>query len=125
MAVDIQEQYEGQLLVVMIHGAFTREDYRSFTLHAKSLIDRFGRIRTLFDLRDFADGQTAASWESVKLDLRHLANIEAVAIVVDRRYESWTNSFCRPFAEARIRYFDRGATEQARQWVAAGLPVHA
>jgi hypothetical protein len=59
----------------------------------------------------------AAFWADIKLDLKHFADIERLAIVGDKKWEKGISVFCRPFTTAKIRCFDRAALEEARAWL--------
>ena len=50
-------------------------------------------------------------------------DIERLAFVGDRSSEDGMAAFYKPFAATRIRYFDEDKTEEARQWIYAGLCV--
>ena len=68
---------------------------------------------------DFHGWNAGALWDDLKFDLKHFSDIERLAIVGDKAWEKGMSVFCRPFTTATIRYFDRSAIEDARQWVAA------
>ena len=49
MSVTTEEQIEGKVLTVHVSGKLSREDYRTFVPEADRMIEKYGKIRVLFD----------------------------------------------------------------------------
>jgi hypothetical protein len=118
MAIDVKEQDGGRILQVHVMGRLTRDDYARFVPEVERVIGKHGRIRVLFDMRDFHGWTAGALWEDLKFDLKHFRDIERLALVGERRWEQGMAAFCRPFTTAAIRYFDRADADDAHRWVA-------
>jgi hypothetical protein len=73
----------------------------------------------LFEMTDFHGWEAAALWDDMKFDLKHLSDIERLAVLGDKQWEKGMSVFCRPFTAAKIRHFDRAAIEEARTWLAS------
>ena len=123
MSIELIEGHDGKILTVRVSGKLTADDYHEFVPEAERLIASHGKIRVLFDMRDFHGWSLAALWEDVKFDLKHFRHIERLALVGDRTWEKWMATFCRPFTSADVRYFDQSEAAQAKQWIEEDLIV--
>jgi hypothetical protein len=121
MAIDFQEEAGGMLLIISVTGKLTREDYKSFVPKVEELIRKFGKIRVVFEMRDFHGWDAGALWEDIKFDIRHFSDIESLALVGDKKWEKGMNIFCKPFTKAQIKYFDLTEIYKAYEWIRAGL----
>lgn len=81
MSVDITEEHDGKVvLTIKASAKLTRDDYSRFVPQMERLIDRHGKIRVVFDMRDFHGWDLAALWEDIKFDLKHFKDIERLAM---------------------------------------------
>lgn len=121
MAVELIKDHDGKVLTIRTIGKLTAEDYHQFVPQTEQLINKHGKIRVLFDMREFHGWSMAALWEDIKFDIKHFKDIERLAMIGDRKWEKWMATFCRPFTSAEIRYFDQSEAEQAHPWLCEGL----
>jgi hypothetical protein len=119
MAIELKESDGGRLLEVHLHGKLSRKDYERLVPETDRLIEQFGKIRVLLDMTDFHGWSVGALWEDLKFDLRHFSDIERLAMVGEKKWQKGMSRFCRPFTTAKIRYFDHGNLDAARQWAEA------
>jgi hypothetical protein len=117
MPVQLQEIDDGSILEVRVTGKLVHEDYQGFVPEFDRLVKRHGKIRLLFEMSDFHGWELQAAWDDLKLGVKHVADIERIAMVGDKRWEKWMAAFCRPFTKAKIRYFKSDAFDQARNWL--------
>lgn len=117
MAIKLSEKNGGKVLEVEISGKLTHDDYQHFVPKFEQMVKQHGKIRVLFEMIDFHGWECAALWDDVKFDLKHFSDIERLAMAGDRKWEKGMSVFCRPFTTAQIRYFDRAAIDEARQWL--------
>lgn len=117
MPIRFAERNGGWILHVHAGGRLTHEDYRRFVPEFERLVRQFGKIRILFEMKDFRGWKTAALWDDVKLDLKHFADIERLAMVGSKKWQKWMSVFCRPFTSAEIRYFDHKDIGKAQAWL--------
>lgn len=117
MAVQLNEKDRGEVLEVHVTGKLSASDYRQLVPVFERLVEKNGKIKVLFDMRDFHGWEAGALWEDIKFDLKHFADIDRLAMVGEKRWQKGMSQFCRPFTTAKIRYFDHAAVEEARAWV--------
>ena len=117
MAIQLNETEGGKVVEVQVTGRLDRGEYEQFVPRFEQLIKQHGKLRLLFEMVDFDGWDAGALWEDIKFDLKHLSDIERLAMVGDKKWEQGMSVFCRPFTTAKIRYFDRPAIEEARAWL--------
>ncbi len=118
MATKLSEKNGGRVLEIQVSGKLTHEDYGHFVPEFERLVKEHGKIRVLFEMIDFHGWEFAALWDDIKIDAKHSAHIERLAMVGDKAWEKGMSVFCRPFTTAKIRYFDHAAITEARAWIA-------
>lgn len=116
MAIIFEEKDGGKVLEVHVSGKLEKSDYERFAPEVDRLVDRHGKIRVLFDMVDFHGWSTGAMLEDIKFAARHFSDIERLAVAGEKKWQKGMTRFCRPFTRAKIRYFDRSALPEARQW---------
>lgn len=116
MPIQIEEEHAGRSVAVRVSGRLVEDDYKHFVPKVDRLVQRYGKLRLLFDLTDFHGWEAGALWDEVKLDMKHFADIERLAIVGDRQWEREMTTFFKPFTQATIRYFDVVDEAEARKW---------
>lgn len=117
MTIKFDAKADSKILEVQVSGKLAHEDYQHFVPEFERLVKQHGKIRLLFEMVDFHGWDTAALWDDIKFDLKHLSDIERLAMVGDRKWEKGMSVFCRPFTTARIRYFDHESIDEARTWL--------
>jgi hypothetical protein len=126
MAVEIHKGRSADVIHVIVTGKLAKEDYGVFGPEVEAMIKEHGKIRILFDMRDFHGWSAGALWEDVKFDFKHFSDIELLAVVGEKKWQKGMTTFCKPFTTASIRYFDREHLDEAHAWLETqGRPAHA
>jgi hypothetical protein len=115
--ITLQETNGGKVLEVQMTGKLDKVDYEYFVPAVERLVKQHGKIRILVEMRDFHGWTAGALWEDIKFDAQHMGDIERIAMVGETKWQQGMSIFCKPFTAAKIRYFDRGAIDEARAWL--------
>jgi len=118
MSLQIMENNSGNILQLDVSGKFVATDFQTLESTFQRLVKQYGKIRVLLRMHDFHGWEPVAFWDEVKFDLKHLSEIERLAIVGDKQWEKFLGVFGRPFTTAEIRYFDESALPAAGEWLA-------
>ncbi|MEX0716822.1 MAG: STAS/SEC14 domain-containing protein [Planctomycetaceae bacterium] len=121
MPITLQEEASGKVLRADLSGKLEKKDYERFAPEVDRLVREEGRIRILVRMRDFHGWTLGGLWEDIKFDWKHGSDIERVALVGEKKWESGMASFCKPFTKASIRYFDQAQLAEAETWINEGL----
>ena len=118
MPIQVKEENGGKLVAFQVIGKLVKADYERFVPELDRLIRQHGKLCLLFELTDFHGWEAGALWDEIKLDIKHFADIERLAVVGDKRWEHEMVTFYRPFTKATIRYFDHDiAVTEVRKWL--------
>jgi len=117
MAVQVNEENDGKVLVIHVSGKLTAEDYERFIPEVERLVEKRGKLRMLFEMHDFHGWKAAALWEDTKFAVKHYHDIERLAVVGEKKWQKGMTTFCRPFTKAEIRYFEHSRADEARAWL--------
>lgn len=116
MTIELNENTEQHLLEVKASGKLSAEDYHDFEPAVDRLIDA-GKIKILFEMQDFKGWEMGAVWEDTKFAVKHCRDVEKIAMIGEKHWEKWMATLCKPFTMSKIKYFDAGQRDQARQWL--------
>ena len=117
MPIQLNEENSGKVLILHISGKVVKADYEHFVHEFERLFRQHGRLRVLFDMTDFQGWDAGATWEDIKFDIKHFADIERLAMVGDKKWQHGMATFFKPFTKATIRYFDHTDIAGARKWL--------
>ena len=115
--ITLQETMGGKVLEVHMSGKLTKQDYEHFVPTVERLLQEHGKIRLLVEMHEFHGWTAGALWQDIKFDAKHFSDIERIAMVGETKWQQGMSVFCKPFTGAKVRYFDRGAIEEARLWL--------
>jgi hypothetical protein len=119
MAIQLNEENNGKLLIIHVSGKLVKADYEQFVPEVDRLVRLHGKLRMLFDMTDFHGWEASAAWEDFKFGIKHFSNIERLAMVGEKQWQHGMATFCKPFTEAEVRYFDHADTAEAGKWLRA------
>ncbi|QDT15728.1 SpoIIAA family protein [Alienimonas californiensis] len=120
MSYHVTEDPDGNVLEVRVSGTLSAEAYDRFVPQTEALIEKYGKVRMLVELRDFHGWDAGALWKDVKFDLKHFNDLERLAIVGDSKWEKGMSAFCKPFTTATVKYFDTSELAAAKAWIREG-----
>jgi hypothetical protein len=116
-AVTLKETHGGKVLEVQLTGKLAREDYEHFAPVVERLVKDHGKICLLVEMHDFHGWTVGGLWRDFDFEAKHFGDIERLAIVGETKWQHGMAVFCKPYTSAKIRYFDRPAINQAREWL--------
>ena len=117
MPIQLNEENEGQVLVIHVSGKLTKKDYEYFVPEFERLVRTHGKLRVLFDMTGFHGWEVGALWEDAKFAIHHFSGIERLAMVGEKRWQHGMEVFCKPFTKAMIEYYDHADAAAARKWL--------
>lgn len=105
---------------IHVSRTLTADDYQALVPELQRLIEEHGKIRLIWDMKNFEGWQPGALWQDAKFDLRHNDDVERIAMVGEARWENLMTQLMKPFAKAKVKYFDQAAYEDAQRWIQKG-----
>ncbi|MDI1314755.1 STAS/SEC14 domain-containing protein [Prosthecobacter sp.] len=118
MPIQLKEESDGNVVVVHVSGKLVTEDYEHFVPEFERLVGVHGKLRVLFDMKEFHGWTSGAVWQDTKFALHHFSDIERLAMIGDKKWQAGMATFCKPFTKAAVEYFDHAHEAEARAWLA-------
>ncbi len=92
------------------------EDYKTFVPQVDEAISA-GKNNLLAWFHDFKGWDLHALWDDSEFASGHCTKIHRIALVGENKWEEWMAKACKPFTEAKIRYFPASDIDAAWQWL--------
>ena len=106
---------EDNLIAIRASGKLSHEDYQNFLPQLEKEIESLGKVSVLFELEDFTGWDLEAAKDDFVFGIKHLNDIDRMAIVGEKIWQRWMVSMAEPFGE--IKYFDREKLQEAWEWL--------
>lgn len=117
MSIQLHEENGGRLIIVQVSGTLVKADYEKFVPEFERLVREHGKLRLLFDMTGFHGWELSAAWEDLKFGVKHLSDIERLAMIGEKKWQQGMAVFSKPFTKAQVRYFDHNDAAEARRWI--------
>jgi hypothetical protein len=120
MPTKIAEEDGGKTLVVHVSGTLTRTEYEHFVSMFERHVEKYGKLRLLFDMSGFTGWEPRVVWEDIKFGMKHSDDVERLAIVGAEEWQHALASIFKPFTKATVKYFDYSSVVvDAKTWLEA------
>ena len=117
MGVTIQQE-EGNLWVVRITGLLKKSEMDAALAAEARKWGPGARIKALIIVEDFEGFERGADWGDITFLVKHDHQIDKLAIVADRKWESDMLTFAGAgFRQGQVRFFPQNQLAQARAWL--------
>ena len=118
--IESMETGSPSIMGFRLSGKLNDEDQKSVVPAVEKAIAAEGKVRLIAAFCDFHGWDIHAAWDDLKFGLSHYSDFERIAMVGDRRWESWLAVLCRPFTKASVKYFNTSDAGLAWAWVREG-----
>lgn len=120
MGVIMTERDNGKTLVCKVTGKLDKEDYDVMLPLIEATLREHKKINMLIELHQFEGWTAGALWEDIKFDLRHLNDINRLAVWGERKWEENLTKFTNAFTTAKVKFFEQEELEDAMEWISEG-----
>jgi hypothetical protein len=117
MPIQLSEEDGGKVLVVRAVGKLVKADYLPFVAEFERRVQKPRKQHVLFDMTGLQGWDAGAAWEDLKLDVKHFADIDRLAMIGDKKWQHGMAIAFKPFTKAATRYFDETESAEARKWL--------
>ena len=112
---------EGNLFALRAHGDITIKDYdyvyQQLIPKLEELIEKYGKINCLIDLRE-VDSVSSESWlEELKLSFKYRGNCRRIAIIGKKTWMDEFIAIIMHILNADCEFFDSSDESKAWDWV--------
>lgn len=117
MAIQIDHQPDNNALRILATGQLTSDDYEKWVPELEKILKEYGKLKVLFEMRDFHGWDAGGLWEDIKFDAKHRNDVERLALVGERPWQKMMAPVCKPFTNAEVRAFTPAELSEAQRWI--------
>ena len=114
---------DANLAGVTLSDTLTEEDYEAFTSLLEDHFESNITTRVLIVMDDVDDWSPDERWEDLAFDVRHLSDVDKVAIVGDDLWERWLDKTEVLFPMSTIQTYEAADEEEALSWIRGDMDV--
>ncbi len=111
------------LLSVELSDTLTEEDYESLVSTLEDHLRQHTTTRVLFVMDDVEGWEPEERWADLAFDIRHLRDLDKVAIVGDDVWETWLDKMEELFPLSVVQTYPSEDREEAVAWIRGDMEV--
>ena len=111
------------LFGVELSGTLTKEDHDVLASELRNHLEQHTTTRALFVMDDVNDWEPDERWKDLAFDIRHLRDLDKVAIVGDDLWETWLEKVELLFPMSTIQTYAAEDREEAVEWLRGDMEV--
>lgn len=100
------------------------KDYEKIHPFIHNIIKTGKKVRWYFEMDDGSSIDSIGFWEDGTIEINygnmnftHSDDIETIAIVGEKKWEKCMQAIMKPFANAKLKYFELSDKAQAKEWI--------
>jgi hypothetical protein len=114
--VTVMPGSEGNVLGVQMISTIHKGDYAELVPKVEALVQQYDDVRMLCDLGEFKTAAADAWLADLKFGQEFHSKVSKMAIVGDKRWESWVTKLAAPFYAKEAQYFHTADMAAAWSW---------
>jgi len=111
------------IAAIELSGTLTEDDHEEIRGHLENVLEDHITTRAVFVLDDVEGWEPDELWEDWAFDIRHVHDLDKVAIVSDDPWDRWVEKVELLFPAAHIRTFADDAQDEALEWIRGDMDV--
>ena len=101
----------------------TEDDYEDFVSELRHELEAHTTTRLVLDIDDVDGWEPEEQWEEMALDIRHVQDLDKVAVVGDDLWEPLMDKIELLFPMSQIQVYDDADREEALSWIRGEMDV--
>ncbi len=106
-----------KVLGAKLSRKLTDNDYKEFVTEVEKIISDRGTVRLLMIVNYPQEFDLKAAWDDLIFWIKHINNIERIAIVGQKEWEKWLEFLEHPFIKTEVRYYNISQLQEAWDWL--------
>ena len=111
------------LFGIAFRDTLTEEDHDVFASTLADHLKEHTTTRVVITMDDVDDWQPEEAWEELAFDIRHLNDLDKVAVVGDDLWDPWLDKVEELFPMSVIQTYDVEDEEEALEWLRGDMGV--
>ena len=108
---------------IELSGTPTEEDYDTLASTLTDHLEQHTTTRVLFVMKNVDDWEPREHWEELVLDIRHLRDLDKVAVVGDDLRETEVETIEELFPMSMVQTYELGDRDEALDWLRGDMAV--
>ena len=113
----MEEASQGDCLAYQVIGDVTQEDYQVIEADMDALLATHDEMRLLLDMTQFRWEKVNAWDDDLRFGRKYHHVIKRLAIVGDKKWQSWLAKLSKPFFAQDARFFHPDEMDKALDWL--------
>lgn len=106
-----------------LEDTLTEDDYDVLDSELSHELEAHTTTRVFFEIDDVDGWEPEDEWESLAFDIRHVQEVDKVAIVGDDAWERLVDKIELLFPASQIQSYDSEDREEALEWIRGEMDV--
>jgi len=119
----ILESPDQNIYGIELSDTLTEDDLEGLLDHIEVPLEKYTTVRFLFKVHDVDSWDPEERWEDLAFDLRHVRDVDKVAILGDDMWEPLVDKIHFMFPESHVESFEADDEEDAWDWVRGDMSV--
>ncbi len=107
----------GKVIGFKLSGKLTDSEYKVFVAGVETIIADQGKIRLLMIVDYPQDFDLKAAWDDLVFWIKHIKDIEQLAIVGQKEWEKWIELLEKPLIRTEVKYYNALCLQDAWSWL--------
>lgn len=120
--VELKIDPERPIVEIALDGRISKAEFDDISSRLEAEFQKHGKLRIVEVVHSFAGMDPAAYWDDIKFGFRHFRDFTRYAVVSDKKWAEVITALAAPIAPGEGRFFPLEKIDEARAWVAEGLP---
>jgi len=108
---------------IELSDTLTEDDLEGLLDHIEEPLEKYTTVRFLFKVDDVDGWDPEERWEDLAFDLRHVRDVDKIAILGDDMWEPLVDKIHFMFPESHVESFEDDDEDDAWSWVRGDMAV--
>lgn len=120
---EILDLPDSNLIGITLSDSLTEDDFEALVPYLENELERHTTTRVLFELDDVDGWAPEEQWEDLAFDIRHVQDLDRIAIVGDDPWETWIEKVEFLFPTAQLQTYATEDRDEALSWLRGEMEV--
>lgn len=120
---EILDLPDSNLIGIALSDSLTEDDFEALVPYLENELERHTTTRVLFELDDVDGWAPEDRWEDLAFDIRHVRDLDRIAIVGDDPWEPWIEKVEFLFPTAQLQTYATENRGEALSWLRGEMEV--
>lgn len=121
--IEILDLPDSNLVGLKLGDTLSEDDFDVFASHLRGELEAHTTTRILLEIEDVEGWDPEEQWENLTFDVRHVQDLDKVAVVGDEPWERLLDKLELLFPMSQIQTYDPGDREEAMSWLRDEMDV--